>query len=67
MNLYSSGLRLTPLRDREFTGDKVVGVLGPALLNVCGPRAVVEEYDSCPQGQKGELLRREGLFSSQIT
>ncbi|KJE75758.1 hypothetical protein [Ferrimicrobium acidiphilum] len=28
---------------------------------------ILKEYDSCPQGQKGELLRREGLFSSQIT
>ncbi len=27
---------------------------------------ILKEYDACPQGQKGELLRREGLFSSQI-
>ena len=28
---------------------------------------ILKEYDACPQGGKGELLRREGLFSSQIT
>ncbi len=28
---------------------------------------ILKEYDFCLQGQKGELLRREGLFTSQIT
>jgi len=28
---------------------------------------ILKEYDACPQGGKGALLRREGLFSSQIT
>lgn len=30
-------------------------------------QAVLEEYEAAPDGEKGSVLRREGLYSSQIT
>ncbi len=29
--------------------------------------AILAEYEAAPEGEKGSVLRREGLFSSQIT
>ena len=29
--------------------------------------AILAEYDAAPDGEKGSVLRREGLYSSQIT
>lgn len=30
-------------------------------------QAILEEYEAAPEGEKGSVLRREGLYSSQIT
>ncbi len=37
------------------------------VLSASYKARIIKAYDSCPKGQKGALLRREGLFSSQIT
>ena len=41
-----------------------------ATIRVLSPSykaGILKEYDLAPVGEKGEILRRKGLFSSQIT
>jgi hypothetical protein len=37
------------------------------VLSASYKARIIKAHDSCAKGQKGALLRREGLFSSQIT
>jgi len=52
--------------------DEVVGPDDPAprptrrTFSAEFKRSILEEYDRLPEGEKGSLLRREGLYSSHI-
>ncbi|MHB8190438.1 MAG: hypothetical protein ACYDHP_08490 [Ferrimicrobium sp.] len=55
------------MESSETNGVEVPPKATRRVLSPSYKAQILKEYDAAKMGEKGEILRREGLFSSQIT